>query len=175
LFECAKNIENAKKYLNKFRLQRIIQDNKSKEAKYGVPKNCITGILEDSKELQAIMHPQNSPLDTVHSKISPLDTVHSKISPLDTVHPKNSPLDTVQAKNSPLDIVHPQNSPLDTVHSKKSPLDTGKSSVHMFVQKPVRLSIKKLTKNAHQMKFKLRSIFYLKSISAVYTHKILQK
>jgi hypothetical protein len=28
-----KNIENAKKYLNKFRLQRIIQDNKSKEAK----------------------------------------------------------------------------------------------------------------------------------------------
>jgi hypothetical protein len=34
-----KNIENAKKYLNKFGLQRIIQDNKSKEAKYGVPEN----------------------------------------------------------------------------------------------------------------------------------------
>jgi hypothetical protein len=42
-------------YLNKFGLQRIIQDNKSKEAKYGVPENCITGILENSEQLQAII------------------------------------------------------------------------------------------------------------------------
>jgi transcription termination factor NusB len=37
------------------KLQRIIQDNKSKEAKYGVPENCITGILENSEQLQAII------------------------------------------------------------------------------------------------------------------------
>jgi hypothetical protein len=42
-----KNIENAKKYLNKFGLQRIIQDNKGKEPKYGTPEDCITGILEN--------------------------------------------------------------------------------------------------------------------------------
>jgi hypothetical protein len=36
-------------------LQTIIKDNKSKEPKYGTPKDCTTGILEDSKELQAIM------------------------------------------------------------------------------------------------------------------------
>jgi hypothetical protein len=63
-----KNIENAKKYLNKFRLQRIIQDNKSKEAKYGVPKNCITGILEDSKELQAIIEKDWKKLEQLNKK-----------------------------------------------------------------------------------------------------------
>jgi uncharacterized protein YjbI with pentapeptide repeats len=53
-----KNIENAEKYLSESRyedLQTIIQDNKSKEPKYGTPKDCTTGILEDSKELQAII------------------------------------------------------------------------------------------------------------------------
>jgi hypothetical protein len=49
-----KNIENAKKYLSESwyeDLQTIIKDNKSKEPKYGTPKDCTTGILEDSKEL----------------------------------------------------------------------------------------------------------------------------
>jgi uncharacterized protein YjbI with pentapeptide repeats len=52
-----KNIENSKKYLSESwyeDLQTIIQDNKSKEPKYGTPEDCTTGILEDSEELQAI-------------------------------------------------------------------------------------------------------------------------
>jgi uncharacterized protein YjbI with pentapeptide repeats len=46
-----KNIENAKNYFSdsKYRvIQAIIQDNKSKEPKYGTPEDCTTGILENS-------------------------------------------------------------------------------------------------------------------------------
>ncbi len=47
-----------KKYLSESwyeDLQTIIQDNKSKEPKYGTPEGCDTGILKDSEELQAII------------------------------------------------------------------------------------------------------------------------
>jgi hypothetical protein len=47
-----KNIENSKNYLDDY-IQTIIEDNTGKKAKYGTPKDCTTGILEDSKELQA--------------------------------------------------------------------------------------------------------------------------
>jgi hypothetical protein len=53
-----KNIENTKNYLNESaskKLQAIIKDNTGKEIKYGTPKDCDTGILKDSEELQAII------------------------------------------------------------------------------------------------------------------------
>jgi hypothetical protein len=49
-----KNIENSKNYLDDY-IQTIIEDNTGKKAKYGTPKGCTIGILEDSKELQAII------------------------------------------------------------------------------------------------------------------------
>ena len=63
-----KNIENAKKYLNKFGLQRIIQDNKGKEPKYGTPEDCITGILENSEQLQAIIKKDWKKLEQLNKK-----------------------------------------------------------------------------------------------------------
>jgi hypothetical protein len=59
---------NAKKYLNKFGLQRIIQDNKGKEAKYGTPEDCITGILENSEQLQAIIKKDWKKLEQLNKK-----------------------------------------------------------------------------------------------------------
>ncbi|WP_180323874.1 pentapeptide repeat-containing protein [bacterium endosymbiont of Bathymodiolus sp. 5 South] len=66
-----KNIENAKKYLSELwyeDLQTIIKDNKSKEPKYGTPKDCTTGILEDSKELQAIIKKDWKKLEQLNKK-----------------------------------------------------------------------------------------------------------
>ena len=66
-----KNIENAKKYLSESwyeDLQTIIKDNKSKEPKYGTPKDCTTGILEDSKELQAIIKKDWKKLEQLNKK-----------------------------------------------------------------------------------------------------------
>jgi hypothetical protein len=48
------NIENSKNYLDDY-IQTIIEDNTGKKAKYGTPKGCITGILENSEQLQAII------------------------------------------------------------------------------------------------------------------------
>jgi hypothetical protein len=48
----------AKNYFSdsKYRvIQAIIQYNKSKEPKYGTPEDCITGILENSEQLQSII------------------------------------------------------------------------------------------------------------------------
>ena len=53
-----KNIENSKNYLNDFKyeeIQEIIKDNTGKKTRYGTPEDCITGILENSEQLQAII------------------------------------------------------------------------------------------------------------------------
>ncbi|VVH63987.1 pentapeptide repeat-containing protein [bacterium endosymbiont of Bathymodiolus sp. 5 South] len=50
------NIENAKNYLNDFKeIQEIIKDNTGKKTRYGTPEDCITGILENSEQLQSII------------------------------------------------------------------------------------------------------------------------
>uniref|UniRef100_UPI0034DDE9D9 pentapeptide repeat-containing protein n=1 Tax=Candidatus Thiodubiliella endoseptemdiera TaxID=2738886 RepID=UPI0034DDE9D9 len=36
-------------------MQAIIDENKGKDIKYGVPEDCITGVLEDNEETQAII------------------------------------------------------------------------------------------------------------------------
>ncbi|NYT26917.1 MAG: hypothetical protein H0A76_02790 [Candidatus Thiodubiliella endoseptemdiera] len=36
-------------------MQAIIDENKGKDIKYGVPEGCITGVLEDNEETQAII------------------------------------------------------------------------------------------------------------------------
>jgi hypothetical protein len=36
-------------------IRTITQDNTGKKIKFGMPKYCTTGILEDSEELQAII------------------------------------------------------------------------------------------------------------------------
>jgi hypothetical protein len=59
-------IENSKNYLDDY-IQTIIEENTGKKAKYGTPKGCTTGILEDSKELQAMNKTlsMRKPLDIV--------------------------------------------------------------------------------------------------------------
>ena len=66
-----KNIENAKKYLSESLhedLQTIIEDNTGKKAKYGTPKGCITGILENSEQLQAIIKKDWKKLEQLNKK-----------------------------------------------------------------------------------------------------------
>jgi hypothetical protein len=46
----------------------IIQDNKSKGPKYGTPEDCITGILENSKQLQAIIKKDWEKLEQLNKK-----------------------------------------------------------------------------------------------------------
>ena len=62
-----KNIENSKNYLDDY-IQTIIEDNTGKKAKYGTPKDCTTGILEDSKELQAIIEKDWKKLEQLNKK-----------------------------------------------------------------------------------------------------------
>jgi uncharacterized protein YjbI with pentapeptide repeats len=66
-----KNIENAKNYFSdsKYRvIQAIIQYNKSKEPKYGTPEDCITGILENSEQLQSIIEKDWEKLEQLNKK-----------------------------------------------------------------------------------------------------------
>ncbi len=54
-----KIIENSKSYLSDFwyqNMQKIIRDNEGLNPNYHVPNGCITGILEDSEEIQAIIN-----------------------------------------------------------------------------------------------------------------------
>jgi uncharacterized protein YjbI with pentapeptide repeats len=62
-----KNIENSKNYLDDY-IQTIIEENTGKKAKYGTPKGCTTGILEDSKELQAIIKKDWKKLEQLNKK-----------------------------------------------------------------------------------------------------------
>jgi uncharacterized protein YjbI with pentapeptide repeats len=62
-----KNIENSKNYLDDY-IQTIIEDNTGKKAKYGTPKGCTTGILEDSEELQAIIKKDWKKLEQLNKK-----------------------------------------------------------------------------------------------------------
>jgi uncharacterized protein YjbI with pentapeptide repeats len=49
-------------------LQTIIKDNKGKEPKYGTPEGCITGILENSEQLQAIIKKDWKKLEQLNKK-----------------------------------------------------------------------------------------------------------
>ncbi|SHN94140.1 pentapeptide repeat-containing protein, partial [bacterium endosymbiont of Bathymodiolus sp. 5 South] len=62
-----KNIENSKNYLDDY-IQTIIEDNTGKKAKYGTPKGCITGILENSEQLQAIIKKDWKKLEQLNKK-----------------------------------------------------------------------------------------------------------
>ena len=60
-----------KKYLSESLyedLQTIIKDNKSKEPKYGTPEDCITGILENSEQLQSIIEKDWKKLEQLNKK-----------------------------------------------------------------------------------------------------------
>ncbi|WP_369178350.1 pentapeptide repeat-containing protein [Candidatus Thiodubiliella endoseptemdiera] len=53
-----KTIEDNKPYMDDDlykNMQAIIDENKGKDIKYGVPGGCITGVLEDNEETQAII------------------------------------------------------------------------------------------------------------------------
>jgi uncharacterized protein YjbI with pentapeptide repeats len=62
-----KNIENSKNYLDDY-IQTIIEDNTGKKAKYGTPKGCTTGILENSEQLQAIIKKDWKKLEQLNKK-----------------------------------------------------------------------------------------------------------
>ena len=65
------NIENAKNYLNDFKyeeIQEIIKDNTGKKTRYGTPEDCITGILENSEQLQAIIKKDWEKLEQLNKK-----------------------------------------------------------------------------------------------------------
>jgi uncharacterized protein YjbI with pentapeptide repeats len=66
-----KNIKNAKNYFSDFKykeIRTIIQDNTGKKIKFGMPKYCTTGILEDSEELQAIIKEDWKKLEQLNKK-----------------------------------------------------------------------------------------------------------
>ena len=65
------NIENSKNYLNDFKyeeIQEIIKDNTGKKTRYGTPEGCITGILENSEQLQSIIKKDWEKLEQLNKK-----------------------------------------------------------------------------------------------------------
>jgi hypothetical protein len=101
------NIENAKNYLNDFKeIQEIIKDNTGKKTRYGTPEDCITGILENSEQLQAIIKTlcfrKTRPLTLCTRKSRLLTLCTQKIRPLTLCKQKIRPLTPCTRKYRPL-------------------------------------------------------------------------